>query len=176
VSSLAMAPPPGPARRHRTWRSVGLPGRPRLARRETEAMSFHVADRLHTVVAGLLVDADMVFLCHRSAGRRWYPNVWDLPGGHIEENERPPRALVRELREELGVVIPEPTDPPFVHLRHPDFDCRIWVVREWTGRLHLASDEHDDLAWWHPDAIADLPLAVEDYRSLLRRAVAHRES
>jgi 8-oxo-dGTP diphosphatase len=138
-------------------------------------MNDHKADGLHHVVAGLLVHADMVLLCHRSPSRRWHPNVWDLPGGHIEEDERPPRALVRELGEELGIVIPEPVDPPLAHLRHPDFDCRIWVVREWTGSPHLASDEHDDFAWWPPGAIVDLPLAAEDYRPLLRHAVSGGE-
>jgi 8-oxo-dGTP diphosphatase len=126
---------------------------------------------VHHVVAGLLVDAGKVLLCHRSVRRRWYPNVWDLPGGHIQLDEAPAVALVRELLEELGVLIHEPTDPAFAHLRQPDFDCRIWVVREWSGTPHLASDEHDDLGWWPPNAIGDLPLAVEGYRQLFGRAV-----
>ena len=130
----------------------------------------HVSD-VHHVAAGLLVDAGKVLLCHRSPVRRWYPSVWDLPGGHIEQDESAPTALVRELREELGIVILEPTVPAFAHLEQPHFDCRIWVVREWSGTARLASEEHDDLGWWPPDAIGDLPLAVESYRPLLRRAV-----
>ena len=126
----------------------------------------------HHVVAGLLVDADKVFLCHRSASRRWYPSVWDLPGGHIEPNEAAGVALVRELHEELGIVNPEPSDPAFAHVWRPDFDCRIWVVRQWTGTPRLASDEHDDMGWWPPGAIGDLPLAVECYRPLLERALS----
>lgn len=135
-------------------------------------MSDRDADGVHHVIAGVLVDGEKVLLCHRSASRRWYPNVWDLPGGHIEENELPPMALARELREELGIEIPEPADPPFAHVHHPDFDCRIWVLREWSGTPYLASREHDDLAWWSPEAIVHLPLATEAYRSLLRRAVS----
>lgn len=69
-------------------------------------------------------------------------------------------------------MIPEPTNPAFARLRHPDFDCRIWVVTEWIGSPHLASDEHDHLAWWSLDEMAELPLAVEDYRPLLRHAVS----
>ncbi len=66
-------------------------------------MSGSQAVDIHHVVAGLLVDGDKVFLCHRSPGRRWYPSVWDLPGGHVEENKAPSVALVRELHEELGL-------------------------------------------------------------------------
>ncbi|WP_433427484.1 NUDIX hydrolase [Nonomuraea sp. CA-141351] len=36
------------------------------------------------IVTAVLRDGDRVLLCHRSAGRRWYPDVWDLPGGHVE--------------------------------------------------------------------------------------------
>jgi 8-oxo-dGTP diphosphatase len=134
-------------------------------------MSVQAGD-IHHVVAGLLVDGDKVFLCHRSSSRRWYPGVWDLPGGHVEANEAPLVALVRELHEELGIVVPEPTEPAFVHLHQPDFDCRIWVVRQWIGIPHIASDEHDDLGWWRPAETEDLTLAVESYRPILQRAVS----
>jgi len=30
-----------------------------------------------------------VLLCHRHPNRQWYPNVWDVPGGHIEADESP---------------------------------------------------------------------------------------
>ncbi len=40
---------------------------------------------------------------HRSPERRWFPDVWDLPGGHVEPGEDERTALRRELREEVGV-------------------------------------------------------------------------
>ena len=125
----------------------------------------------HHIVAGLLVEDGAALLCLRSASRRWYPNVWDLPGGHIENNETPPHALARELYEELGIVVPEPTEPPFAHLRRSDFDCRIWLVTEWVGIPRIASDEHDDAGWWSPSSIGDLSLADESYRPLIERAM-----
>ena len=39
------------------------------------------------LVAGVLVRGAEVLLGHRSPHRRWYPDVWDLPGGHVEPGE-----------------------------------------------------------------------------------------
>jgi 8-oxo-dGTP diphosphatase len=46
------------------------------------------------IVAAFLRDGNRVLLCHRSAARRWYPDVWDLPGGHVEDGEIPHSYLV----------------------------------------------------------------------------------
>jgi 8-oxo-dGTP diphosphatase len=36
-----------------------------------------------------------------------FPNHWDFFGGHVEEKETPEDALVREVKEELGIELPE---------------------------------------------------------------------
>jgi 8-oxo-dGTP diphosphatase len=135
-------------------------------------MSERQLDGTHCVVAGLLIEAGMVLLCHRSPGRRWYPNVWDLPGGHREPDETPTAGLVRELHEELGIHIAEPLQPAFAHIRRSDVDCRIWVIRSWVGTVRNASGEHDQIAWWDPVGMDDLALADESYRPLFKKAVS----
>lgn len=50
----------------------------------------------HRVVCAALVRDGRVLLGHRSPGRRSYPDVWDLPGGHVDGGETPAAALVRE--------------------------------------------------------------------------------
>ena len=67
----------------------------------------------HRVATAVLVNSDRVLLCHRHPNRSWYPNVWDVPGGHIEDAETPAEAVVRELREELGVTIRLNSTTPF---------------------------------------------------------------
>lgn len=62
----------------------------------------------HNVATALLVRDGQVLLCHRHRNRRRYPDVWDMPGGHIERGETSADALRRELREELGVSVALP--------------------------------------------------------------------
>lgn len=60
---------------------------------------------MHEVVVGALVREGRVLLVHRSPNRRAYPDVWDLPGGHVEKDESELDALAREMHEEVGVQI-----------------------------------------------------------------------
>ena len=127
----------------------------------------------HQVVAGIVIRSAQVLLCHRSPDRAWYPDAWDLPGGHIAPGETPRHALVRELQEELGIVARIAPEPEFARLVAADFDCRIWIVTQWDGTAsNMAPDEHDDVAWWSLPAIAGLQLAHQDYPGLIRRALA----
>ena len=66
------------------------------------------------IVTAVLRDGNRVLLCHRSAGRRWYPDVWDLPGGHAEEGEDP--------KESLEV------DSCVEHRGDEDVPQHVWVV------------------------------------------------
>jgi 8-oxo-dGTP diphosphatase len=126
----------------------------------------------HEIVAALLVRDGRVLLCHRSAGRRWYPDVWDFPGGHVEGGESPIKALARELEEELGILIQQP-GPELVRVVEPGFVLRIWLVERWVGDpVNASPAEHDDLGWFDVSQVADLPLAHSGYLSLIRDTLA----
>jgi 8-oxo-dGTP diphosphatase len=127
----------------------------------------------HFVATAVLVKANKVLLCHRHPNRRWYPDVWDIPGGHIDVGESPSDAVRRELREELGIEILLESDKPFrVYDPAPDLTIHAWVVTEWSGEVaNLALDEHDDVAWFCVDEIGPLELADLDLRGLLAAAV-----
>lgn len=128
---------------------------------------------VHQVVAALVAREGRVLLCHRSAGRKWYPDVWDLPGGHIEAGETPTSALVRELAEELNICIAEPSAPELARISTPGLDMRIWLVEEWSGSLLNASPhEHDQMAWFGSAECSGLHPAHESYCSLIRDALA----
>ena len=77
-----------------TWSEQPPPGLPLPS--QGEGKSVHV-------VAGVLRDAlGRVLLARRTEGRD-LAGLWEFPGGKVEPGEAPEAALVRELREELGV-------------------------------------------------------------------------
>jgi 8-oxo-dGTP diphosphatase len=114
----------------------------------------------HRVVAGLLVKDGRVLLCHRSPGRRWYPDVWDLAGGHVEEGELPEEALGRELREELDIVLGPPMGDPVAVLSDPELTLTIYLVTNWVGEpVNRVPEEHDAIGWFEVDDVRQLRLA-----------------
>lgn len=127
----------------------------------------------HLVATAVLVISDRVLLCHRHPNRRWYPNVWDIPGGHIDVGETAADAVRRELREELGVTPRIESDEPFrIYDPAPDLTLHAWVVTEWSGEVaNLAPEEHDEIAWFGLDDLARLELADPSLKVLLADAV-----
>jgi 8-oxo-dGTP diphosphatase len=129
------------------------------------------------VVAACLRDGHRVLLCRRSANRRWYPGVWDLPGGHVDPGETPSAALVRELREELGIAIAEPSGPPIREVFADTFDMQVWLIDVWAGTpVNAAPDEHDAVAWFDHTELPKLRLADDSYLAMLTAALAGRRS
>ncbi|MFF8725180.1 (deoxy)nucleoside triphosphate pyrophosphohydrolase [Streptomyces sp. NPDC015171] len=119
------------------------------------------AERI-VVVGAALLDGGRLLAARRSAPAD-LAGRWELPGGKVEAGERPEDALVRELREELGIDA-EPVErvPGEWPLRTP------YVLQVWTARLRPGSPEprplqdHDDLRWLAPDRIWDVPWLDQD--------------
>jgi mutator protein MutT len=127
------------------------------------------------IVAGVIVRDGKILLCHRSPDRRWYPNVWDLPGGHIEPGESPPDALKRELLEELGIAAQSLSQHPLERLWTAQFELDIWAVTVWDGTpVNLVPEEHDAVQWFAADELMGLKMAHNSYLNFLRSAMKAR--
>ena len=46
-----------------------------------------------------------ILILKRASHMKWNPNLWDLPGGHLKEDEETIEALKREVKEETGLAI-----------------------------------------------------------------------
>lgn len=116
----------------------------------------------HVVVAVFRRDAQ-VLLGHRHPARAWYPDCWDLIGGHLEPGESALEALVRECREELGVEISGASPVP-VPVSEPDVTMSAYLVERWQGEIaNGAPDEHDAIGWFGRADLPSLRLADTAY-------------
>jgi 8-oxo-dGTP diphosphatase len=126
------------------------------------------------IVTAALVRDGQVLLVHRSPNRHVYPDVWDLPGGHIDAGETELAALAREMHEELDVQV---AIGSAIHLCRLDIGraeesvrLSAWIVSEWEGTpTNTAPDEHDEIRWFWPEELP--PLAHEPVRTALMEAM-----
>ena len=130
------------------------------------------------IAGGLLCRQGRLLLGKRSARRRAYPGVWDVLGGHVEAFETAEQALVRELREELGVIATEWRE--LAVLRAPAMGAEdahvlrlhVFLVTGWYGEpRNLAPYEHEALAWCTLEATTRLTLAHAEYPQLFAQAL-----
>ena len=116
------------------------------------------------VTACALIDADgRVLLAQRPEGKSM-AGLWEFPGGKIEAGERPENSLIRELKEELEIVVKEECLAPLTFASHlyPDFHLLmpLYVCRRWeeivTGR------EAQNLKWVRPHDLRNYPMPPAD--------------
>lgn len=120
--------------------------------------------RLILVVAAALIDDDgRVLLSQRPPGKT-LAGLWEFPGGKLEPGEGPETALIRELREELGIIVEDACLAPLTFASHAYPDMHIlmplYVCRRWTGVAR--SCEGQVLRWLKPRDLRSVPMPPAD--------------
>ena len=115
------------------------------------------------VVAGILTRAKgKVFLASRPEGRA-YAGYWEFPGGKVEAGESLQDALMRELHEELGIVVTAVQrwiTRVFVY-PHATVRLNFFRVTAWQGEPH--PHEGQLFSWQSPDAVEVTPLLPANF-------------
>ena len=116
------------------------------------------------VAACALVDADArVLIAQRPAGKTM-AGLWEFPGGKVEAGERPEDTLIRELEEELGIVVNEQCLAPLTFASHsyPEFHVLmpLYICRRWNGTV--APRESQRLVWVRPRELRNYPMPPAD--------------
>ena len=116
------------------------------------------------VAAMALVDADgRVLLARRPEGKTM-AGLWEFPGGKLLPGETPEAALIRELKEELGLDITESCLAPFTFASHRYEDFHLlmplFVCRVWDGTP--VALEGQELKWLRPGEMKNLEMPPAD--------------
>jgi 8-oxo-dGTP diphosphatase len=123
-----------------------------------------VSVKIVLVAACALIDPDgRVLLAQRPEGKSM-AGLWEFPGGKVEAGERPEDTLIRELREELGIVVREECLAPLTFASHsyPDFHLLmpLYVCRRWEGTVR--AQEAQALTWVRPNRLRDYKMPPAD--------------
>ncbi|PSM39357.1 DNA mismatch repair protein MutT [Streptomyces dioscori] len=115
------------------------------------------------VVVGAAVLSGGRLLAARRSAPVELAGRWELPGGKVEPGEGPERALVRELREELGVSAEVVGRVPGEYALRAPYVLRVWTVRLLPGSAEpLALQDHDELRWLTVDELWDVDWLDQD--------------
>ena len=116
------------------------------------------------VTAVALIDADgRVLLAQRPEGKS-LAGLWEFPGGKVEPGETPEAALIRELKEELGIDTWRSCLAPLTFASHSYEDFHLlmplFACRRWQGTP--APREGQKLAWVRARDLKDYPMPPAD--------------
>jgi 8-oxo-dGTP diphosphatase len=115
-------------------------------------------NKIVEVAAAVLQRPDNSFLLAQRPPDKIWAGYWEFPGGKIEPGETSYHALVRELREELGIEVQ--TAYPWVTrvytYPHATVKLNFFRVAAWSGELH--PHEGQQFAWQHVPDISVSPV------------------
>jgi 8-oxo-dGTP diphosphatase len=116
------------------------------------------------VSAVALIDADGRVLLAQRPEVKSMAGLWEFPGGKVEVGETPEAALIRELKEELGIDTWQSCLAPLTFASHAYSDFHLlmplFACRKWQG--NATPREGQTLAWVRPAALRDYPMPPAD--------------
>ena len=116
------------------------------------------------VVAAALVDSDGRLLVQQRPQGKPMAGLWEFPGGKVEPDELPETALIRELREELGIDVEKACLAPACFASEPLGDRHmvllVYICRKWRGIPQAI--EAPAIRWFRPIELHGLEMPPAD--------------
>lgn len=102
--------------------------------------------RIRRGVIGIL-ERDFQYLMVQRSVHVSLPGAWCFPGGHIEPGENPRRAIIRELFEELGILVEPTIRLGSVRVLNSSYVLAVWRAKHVAGEFRPAEKEISAVRW-----------------------------
>lgn len=119
------------------------------------------------VVAALIWDKDKFMICQRPAHKA-RALLWEFVGGKVEQGETKEQALIRECKEELGIVVSVKKVFMDVVHEYPDITVHLSLFNAAIAEGTPKKLEHNDIKWITADKIDNYEFCPADTEILVR--------
>lgn len=115
-------------------------------------MCYHLSMQKGLIVHAVIFNEKReVLIIKRSPSERMYPNLWDIPGGTLEDGEDPAIGVMREVREETGLTISQVSLFDYTsnidEVKNAQFVRLIFIAKGTEDTVVLDPEEHTEFAW-----------------------------
>lgn len=117
------------------------------------------------VVAALIWQGEKFMICQRPSHKA-RGLLWEFVGGKVEAGETREQALIRECREELGVLLSVGDLFMDVTHKYPDIVVHLSLFHATIAKGEVQKLEHNDIQWITPEEIPNYDFCPADVEIL----------
>lgn len=127
---------------------------------------------LKIVVAGILRNVQREILITERPLGKFMEGYWEFPGGKVEEGESPEEALIREIKEELGLLLHKKDLSPYGFISYDYHDFHVlmpaYLIENWQGDIEKQGCEGQALCWINPFELENFKILPADFPLIQR--------
>jgi len=116
------------------------------------------------VVGGLIVKKNKILICQRSSNNE-HTLKWEFPGGKVKTQEQPYQALIREINEELKIIIKKPIYLCDYMFEYQDLGKKVklifFLINEYLGEI--SNTVHNQLKWIEIEQLSNYDFLEGDH-------------
>ena len=117
------------------------------------------------VVAGIILQNDKLLICQRS-NLKDHPLKWEFPGGKVKKDETNEEALIREINEELSILITNYNELMNHNFYYKDLSktvsIKFYLIQNFSGKI--LKSVHSQLKWIEIKDIHEYDFLEGDYK------------
>lgn len=119
-----------------------------------------------------------ILLAQRPKGKQ-YEDLWEFPGGKVEVGESKKQALIREIKEELGITLDiNKLASPITYAKSAEIEIFLYIYFEGEVKLNPIPQEKQKICWVSPSEMKkysmpplDIMLCNDDFNKICNKVL-----